>query len=205
MRGKYLAAIADLLIFRPLAPLGAQQAPRDLRYDADGAAAKPPDAVAIPRSYALVIAVAKYKNLREDQQLQFSERDADSIYASLISPEGGNFPAQNVERLIGSNATLANIRSKLEQWLPSVGREEDRVLIYFAGHGFVSGGKAYLAPYDFNPSDIAATGYSMEALGTVFGSRINAKWKVLLTDACHSGAINPGAEVQAINQSLIDI
>ena len=191
---------------RPQAnPSEQQEKTRDLVYETDAAAAARNDSVTIPRSYALVIAIAKYKNLRDDQQLQFSERDADSIYSSLISPEGGNFPAQNVEKLIGSNASLANIRSKLEQWLPSVAGEQDRVLIYFAGHGFVADGKAYLAPYDFSPSDIAGTGYSMDALGKVFGTQIKARWKVLLTDACHSGAINPGAEVQTINQSLIDV
>ena len=123
-------------------PSAQQGKPRDLVYETDAAAAARQGNATIPRSYALVIAVAKYKNLRDDQQLQFSERDADSIYSSLISPEGGNFPAQNVEKLIGPNATLANIRSKLEQWLPSVAGEDDRVLVYFAGHGFVAGSKA---------------------------------------------------------------
>src|SRR5262245_15425896 len=185
-------------------PSSQQTRQRDLAFETDAAVAAR-DKVAIPRSYALVIGIAQYKNLRDEQQLQFSERDADSIYATLISPEGGNFPAQNVEKLIGSNATLANIRSKLEQWLPSVAGEEDRVLIYFAGHGFVAGGRAYLAPYDFSPADIAGTGYSMDDLGKVFGSQIKAKWKVLLADACHSGAINPGADSQMFNQSIIDV
>ena len=185
-------------------PAGQQTRQRDLAFETDAAVAAR-DKVAIPRSYALVIGIAKYRNLAAEQQLQFSERDAESIYSTLISPEGGNFPAQNVEKLIGANATLANIRSKLEQWLPSVAKEEDRVLIYFAGHGFVSGGRAFLAPYDVNPSNISGTGYSMDDLGEVFGSQIKAKWKVLLTDACHSGAITPGAETATINQSLIDV
>ena len=30
----------------------------------------------------------------------------------------------------------------------------------------------------------------MDELGSVIGGKINAKWKVLLTDACHSGAIS---------------
>jgi tetratricopeptide (TPR) repeat protein len=205
----FLLTVVSIAAQRPTAPTpspsGQKAQQRDLVYETEAAAAARNDNVVIPRSYALIVAIAQYKSLRDDQQLRFSERDADSIYATLISPEGGNFPAQNVEKLIGSNATLANIRSKLEQWLPSVAGEEDRVLIYFAGHGFVADGRAYLAPYDFSPADIAGTGYSMDDLGKVFGSQIKAKWKVLLADACHSGAINPGADSQMFNQSLIDV
>src|SRR5262245_26108871 len=49
---------------------------------------------AIPRSYALVVGVAKYQNLSEKQNLHFSERDAESMYSILISPESGNFRAE---------------------------------------------------------------------------------------------------------------
>jgi hypothetical protein len=77
-----------------------------------------PGAVAIPRSYALVIGIAGYKNLAAKDQLQFAERDAESIYSILISPEGGNFHAENVHRLVGPRATLADVRQELEQWLP---------------------------------------------------------------------------------------
>lgn len=173
------------------------QQKRDLKFEADPTAPAAP--VAIPRSYALVVGIAKYPKLLPSAQLLYSERDADEIYATLISPEGGNF--QNVRRLVGPKATLANIRRELEEWLPSVTREDDRVLVYFAGHGFLHGGKAYLAPHDFDPTDIPRTGYAMETLGKVFGSRIKGKWKVLLTDACHSGAITPDT-AQSLNQTL---
>ena len=93
----------------------------------------------MPRGYALIVGIASYKNLPAKAQLEFSERDADAIYSILISPEGGNFRAENVHRLTGAKATLANLKRELETWLPSVAKEDDRVLIYFAGHGFVSG------------------------------------------------------------------
>src|SRR4051812_19633387 len=125
------------------------QRERDLQYEKDEPiiVKTPTGQLAIPRSYALVIGVAQYKTLPASAQLDFPERDAESIYSILISPEGGNFRAENVHKLIGPKATLSNIRKELETWLPSVARENDRVVIYFAGHGFVYGGKAYLAPY----------------------------------------------------------
>lgn len=194
-------------------PPGQQPPPpgqqRDLKFESElarpPAPAKPAAPPAIPRSYALIIGVAQYQNLPASAQLSFPERDAESIYSILISPEGGNFRAENVHRLIGPRATLANLRKELEEWLPSVAKDDDRVLIYFAGHGFVHRGGAYLAPYDISPDNIAGTGYPMDDLGRVFGSTIKGKWKVMLTDSCHSGAITPGEDAAFLNKRLLDL
>ncbi|HEY3841416.1 MAG TPA: caspase family protein, partial [Bryobacteraceae bacterium] len=177
---------------------------RDLKLDT-GNTRSTPSGVVVPRSYALVVGISQYKNLPPEGQLQFPERDAESIYTVLISAEGGQFEPGNVHKLIGSQATLANLRKELEQWLPSVTKDDDRVLIYFAGHGFVSSGKAYLAPYDIDRLNISGTAYPMETLGSVFGGKIHGKWKVLLTDACHSGAITPEADRVQVSRSLLDL
>jgi tetratricopeptide (TPR) repeat protein/uncharacterized caspase-like protein len=201
--GLMLACMVALVSF---AQQQKQPSQRDLKVEKDIAppAPKKSSSVQIPRSYALVIGIAKYKNLSAQQQLQYSERDAEAIYSILISPEGGNFRAENVHSLTGTKATMAAIRWELEEWLPSVAKEDDRVLVYFAGHGFVSQGQAYLAPYDIELPRISQTAYPMATLGSVFG-KIKAKWKVLLTDSCHSGAVAPDADVQTINRSLIDL
>jgi tetratricopeptide (TPR) repeat protein len=186
---------------------------RDLRLEKDAPKATTsgsenisvPAAVKVPRSYAVVVGIAQYQNLEPKHQLQYSARDAEAIYSILISPQGGNFRAENVHKLIGKQANLENMRRELEVWLPSVAREDDRVLIYFAGHGFVYEGKGYLAPYDISLKNIAGTGYPMDSLGMVVGSRIKAKNKVLLTDACHSGAITPGAQNESLSSSLLSI
>jgi tetratricopeptide (TPR) repeat protein len=162
-------------------------------------------AVTIPRSYALVVGISAYKNLPKSAQLEFPNRDAEDIYAALISPEGGQFPAENVHKLINERATVDNIRHELEVWLPSVTQDNDRVLIYFAGHGFVSGGHGWLATYDVDLHNIAATAYPMDSLGSVIGGKIKGKWKVLITDACHSGAITPEADRQQVTNTLLDL
>lgn len=202
MIGRILSVFA--LLSALFAQQPADQKERDLWFHKDSPAVEPPVAgkIDIPRSYALVIGISEYKNLSEKGQLKFPDRDAAEIFATLISPEGGQFPPENVHKLIGAQASLANIRKELEGWLPSVSHAEDRVLIYFAGHGFVSGGRAYLAPYDIDPGDIPDTAYPMETLGEVFGGRIKAKWRVLLTDACHSGAILPASDAQTVNETL---
>lgn len=161
---------------------------------------------AVPRSYALVVGVGQYRNLPKDKWLEFAEPDAEALYSILISPEGGNFRAENVRRLVGPEATLGNIKDALEKWLPAEAGPADRVLVYFAGHGFVDEGHAFLAPYDLDPDDVARSGYPMDRLGSVIGGQIGASNKIILTDSCHSGAITPRADPnanQTVNQSLL--
>jgi tetratricopeptide (TPR) repeat protein len=42
----------------------------------------------------------------------------------------------------------------------------------------------------------------MDSLGNAMAAKIRAKWKVLLTDSCHSGSIMPPADAATINASL---
>ncbi len=152
---------------------------------------------AIPSGYAVVAGISHYQNLQEAQQLQYPEVDAQSIYTVLTGPQSG-FKPQNVHILTGANATLAALRWEIETWLPSVAGDNDRVLIYFAGHGLMYEDKGYLAPFDFDPGRIAATGYPMDDLSAVIESKIHAKYKILFTDANHGGAIlrNPKSQSQ---------
>jgi tetratricopeptide (TPR) repeat protein len=182
----------------------AQGQERDLKIEkiepAATPAPTPPKTVTVPRSYAAIVGM-NYERLPEAKRLHFAERDAQAIYTILISPEGGGFKAENVHVLSGPDATLANMRKEIDNWLPSVAQPDDRVLIYFAGHGFVYQGKGYLAPYDVDLDNIGATGYPMDELGLVIGSKIRAKYKILLTDSCHSGAISLD-DTQSLNHTL---
>jgi tetratricopeptide (TPR) repeat protein len=178
---------------------------RDLTFKKDNTTQPAQTTVHIPRSYALVIGISHYQNLPQNAQLQYPDVDAESMYTVLISTEGGQFPAENVHKLIDDKATDANIKYELETWLPSVTHPDDRVLVYFAGHGFVSEGTAYIAPYDIDLHNIAGTAYPMETLGKDIGSKINGKWKVLITDSCHSGAITPEADRSTVNRTLLDL
>ena len=165
-----------------------QSRSRDLLFETGDAENGPP--LTMPRGYALVIGVGEYRDLDESQQLQFAESDAEAMYRVLISHEGGAFPPEHVRMLTGEQATLANIRYALEDWLPSVAMPADRVIVYFAGHGLVKNGRGYLAPWDVDPNRLEETAYPMATVGDVMANRVQAHWKVLLTDACHSGKIN---------------
>jgi tetratricopeptide (TPR) repeat protein len=176
---------------------------RDLVLDLDGPASTKLTKPTVPRGYALVVGVSKYKSLSAELQLDSPEKDAEAIYRVLISAGGGAFPAENVHKLLGSDATLEKIRYELEVWLPSVAQPTDRVVVFFAGHGVLDKeGRGYLAPSDVDPSRLDATAYPMAQLGQVLGSKVKAKWKVLLADACHSGKINPETTNEKLDQQF---
>ena len=177
-----------------------QQTPRDIVLAPKN---KPlPVSTAVPRGYALIVGISQYQHLDASKQLRFPESDADAFYRVLINHEGGAFPAENVHFLKGSQATLANIKHELETWLPSVAKPADRVVVYFAGHGFVQNGKGFLAPFDVEPARLDATAYAMSTLGDVLANKVGAGWKVLLTDACHSGKINAETTNDALEEQF---
>src|ERR1700733_9043356 len=101
-----------------LAQAPAPEKPRDINVVPDQPATQ--TGPQIPRSYALVIGISKYKNLPVKAQLQFPDRDAADIYSTLISEKAGQFPAEGVHELINEKATLVNLKQQLETWLPSV-------------------------------------------------------------------------------------
>jgi tetratricopeptide (TPR) repeat protein len=180
----------------PAQPAPATQNPqqptqRDLfvTHDTDVQPAAKPKTV--PRGWAVVVGIGNYKNLDPSKSLAFSESDAESVYRALISKEAGAFPAENVHKLIGSQATLANFTREIEEWLPSVAKDGDRVVVYFAGHGFSPAHKGYLALYDIDPKNYEETGYPMARLGAKL-QNVKAQDKVLFVDACHSSKITTG-------------
>jgi hypothetical protein len=118
---------------------------RDLKLEKIEPPKPPSNAPA--QSYAVIVGISAYPKLPAGLQLHFPERDAQSIYTALISPEGGNFKAENVKVLTGAKATLAASGRRSARGCPRWRKGDDRVVIYFAGHGFIYQGKAYLAPY----------------------------------------------------------
>src|SRR5262249_982103 len=179
-----------------------QKPPRERDLVLEGATARPKASTNLPRGYALVIGIATYRNLDPSKQLRYPESDAAAVARVLINHEGGSFPPENVHLLQGKDATLANIRRELEAWLPSVAQPSDRVVVYFAGHGLVKNGRGYLAPWDVDPNRLEDPAYPMTALGEVLANRIRSHWKVLLTDACHSGKINAETTDAALQQQF---
>src|SRR5262245_44076406 len=106
------------------------QQQRDLKLERIDENSSLPKATTIPRSYAVIVGISAYQNLPANLQLRYAERDAQSVFTTLISPEGGNFKAENVHLITGPKATLAALRREITDWLSGVAKEGDRVLVY---------------------------------------------------------------------------
>ena len=80
-------------------------------------------------SWALIIGIDKYYSV---QNLDYATADAISIQELLINKY--NFSSPNVQLLLDRKATKAGILKAFSTITKNAG-ENDRVLIYFAGHG----------------------------------------------------------------------
>lgn len=153
-------------------------------------------------SWALVIGINSYKNVGT---LEYARNDAEAIVEILINKF--NFPKDNVTCLFDEEATKVEIFSKFMKFYETT-KENDRVLIFFAGHGHTLPGKrenvGYLIPVDGTPDDIS-TLIRWDELTRNTGL-FKAKHIFFIMDACFSGlAITrslPQGSVRFLNNML---
>jgi sulfatase modifying factor 1 len=153
------------------------------------------------KSHALLIGINHYKNRPKENWLEYAENDVAELRQMLIDHYG--FEPENIKVLPGEQATLENIRRALAALSnPRRIDKEDRVLVFFAGHGQTvklpdGTDMGFLIPYDADPLDASAPGdptpyqsscLAMEEVWTQLKSS-PAKHVLLLADACYSGLL----------------
>jgi peptidoglycan/xylan/chitin deacetylase (PgdA/CDA1 family)/uncharacterized caspase-like protein len=139
-------------------------------------------------SHALVIGIDQYAKW---PQLHHAVRDARAVQETLVARFG--FKPENVTALYDSEATRTNILRVLNDKLadPKKLKRDDRVLVFYAGHGgtrkLASGRDVgYLIPVDAALADFASDAISMPQLQEV-AEATPAKHVLFLIDACYSG------------------
>ena len=154
-------------------------------------------------SYALIIGIDKYENV---PNLDYAVSDANSI-ASLLR-DNFNFPSKNVKVLLNNEATYLNIRESLDE-ISSLAKENDRVLIFFAGHGLTNdlpdgGEMGYILPIDGKRDKLFATSIPMEDMKRI-SSMSQSKHMLFLIDACYGGLAATGARgISSTTPNFID-
>lgn len=135
-------------------------------------------------SWALVIGINKYQHTGH---LGFARQDAEALAATLTSLF--HFPECNVITLFDENATRQNILSSFLNFGGDSVDADDRIVIFFAGHGCTRRGHrgevGFLVPTDGNPNDLS-TLVRWDEL-TRNAELIAAKHLLFVMDACYGG------------------
>jgi tetratricopeptide (TPR) repeat protein len=135
------------------------------------------------KSFAVVIGINNYEKW---PQLEFALEDAEAIRKRF---EESGF--DEIITILDKAATQRNILTVLGYELPKKVDRNDRVVMYFAGHGQTEDlptgdQKGYIIPVDADTSNYFATAISMEQVRDL-SRRIPAKHLLYVMDSCYSG------------------
>ena len=158
------------------------------------------------RRWAVLIGVNKYEDEQGIGSLKYCVEDMKLLSAVLTGPHGG-FQPRNVLLMTDASAnimhrpTYSNMVTMIPRWLEDVGPDDD-VVIAFSGHGMTEDGQCYLLPGDAKRGALRLTSVSVPQVREwLEGCR--ASRKILLLDACHSGAGKaPGQMSEELKQEL---
>ena len=135
-------------------------------------------------SYALVIGINKYPSSNWEN-LDYAVKDAKGMEAFLKNQ------GFEIISLYNKHATKKNIISKMQNYIARLVQTNDRVIIFFSGHGYTEhlGGKdwGYIVPYDAEGD--SASYISMEELRVLSQEMGIAKHQLFIMDACYSGLL----------------
>ena len=136
-----------------------------------------------PKTYFIGIAVSNYKDsLRNLQYAAKDVRDLASTFAQIYKTD------LRVDTLIDKKATRENILALRNELMKTT--VNDMVIISVNGHGLLSDSlDFYYATYDIDFRKPTQRGLKYEELEALLDG-IPARKKLLLIDACHSGALD---------------
>ena len=153
------------------------------------------------QKWALVVGINQYSNI---PALNYATADAKALYESLLK---AGFPADNVMLMTDSGVghlypTRGNLRARIDQLATLVGKD-DVLLFFFSGHGTEKNGAGYLVPIDGSTTDIGSLIPLSWVKLTLETSA--AKHRLLILDACHSGAKAGDASASPADVMLSDL
>jgi hypothetical protein len=163
-----------------------------------------------PRQWAVLIGVQKHDEKRLN--LRFTNNDVRAVRKILVERAG--LPPDHVLQLTEPDEdgalnkerrpTLANLRRELPRFLARAGKD-DRVIVFFSGHGVLYKGQAYLVPADFRVKGPAETGLPAAELRKALKD-CPARLKFLVLDCCHAGSDravdDPGLEAERLARAV---
>lgn len=176
----------------------------EMRGQQQEAAAPPPAVQPYRESWAAIIGIDDYVNW---QKLQYAVHDALGVKDTLIQKYG--FKPDHVFTLLDGQATRQNILSLLGDKLGGATvQHEDRVFVFFAGHGatrkLASGRElGYIVPVDADLADLEGSAISMTNFQDI-SEAIPAKHVLFVMDSCYSGLALTRGGMPAFSQNYLN-
>jgi len=138
-------------------------------------------------SWAIIIGIDNYLKA---PKLRYAVRDAKGIADVLI--ENFGFKSENVIQLYNGQATKEGIMKAFDR-IRQLAGNDDRVFVFFAGHGITiqlpdGREKGYILPYDGSQSELITSAISTDQLNEI-SQLIRAKHLFFVMDACYGGLI----------------
>ncbi len=173
----------------------------------DPAQTPPPPMAPYRESWAAVIGIDAYQTW---PALSYASNDAQAVRDLLLNKY--NFKPDHVFLLLDKQATRQNILSLLGDKLanPDLVKHEDRVFVFFAGHGatrHLASGRdlGYIIPVDADLSNYEGQAISMTNFQDI-AEAIPAKHLLFVMDSCYSGlALTRGGGGVPIGNYLLEI
>jgi WD40 repeat protein len=165
----------------------------------------------VKHRYALIVGISNYNHTTQFIPLPLAQADAQALHELLIDPERGGWVPEDVVFLAGEAATRDEIESQLRELCLVRARQDDLVLLYFAGHALLDPATqdGYLALRATN-ADRPATGLHIPTLVDHYLYDSKAGNMLTLLDISHAGSgwrHHKNAEDSALlfGQSLLDL
>ena len=133
------------------------------------------------KNYFLGIGINEYANF---SKLSNARKDIEDVFQELS--QSYNFEAAYAEILTDSEATRNVILKKIKE-LRNVVSAEDKVLIYYSGHGFTEDELGYWIPVDAAKGEIGDYISNSEVRELI--KVIHAKHILLISDSCFSASL----------------
>ncbi len=151
-------------------------------------------------SWALIIGINNYTRA---PKLRYAVNDANEIEKVLL--EFYSFKSDKIIKLMDGEATKENIMKAFDKLRLSADKD-DRVLIFFAGHGITvtlpdGRDKGYILPVDGSQDELITSAISTDQLNEI-SQLIKAKHLFFIMDACYSGLIF--ARAQPLSPTALD-
>lgn len=140
----------------------------------------------IGKRWAILVGVNEYEDKFHYGQLNVCAKDVHSVREHLID---GGFEQNRIRLLTDDSHELPTRDNTLVvlKAIAEVTEQDDLLLFYYSGHGDEDEGESYLVMRNGRHLVLSDTAVSISRIKEIL-SRAKARAKVIILDACHSGA-----------------